>query len=170
MLGDKSSYLRHIQTVKCQFPLKQRSYFINKDDYTKLLENGEKGRLKCNLCEKSYSRIDSMRQHLQMAHYEPISRVEKKPSGGAVSKTSKKKQPPSDNPFPCQKCGQSYGSSKTLLKHVRTNHQLKDVKRMMCFKCDFGSQYKFQLKRHCLKKHEMSAEKFEQKFQKPGKM
>jgi uncharacterized Zn-finger protein len=87
------------------------------------LEVNKKGRIECNLCDKTFAEMNSLRKHIPSKHE------------------------PGKQRFSCDLCGKAYADSSSLKRHINANHgsgKQEDI----CDKCGVKFTRKHTLARH----------------------
>ena len=105
---------------------------INFDEFNKIISENSQF-FKCDLCGKSFTELDSLRQHIPIVHLklkinienknEPLSTNVLEEGDINVNKDAKSMHEGSKESHKCPKCGKLFSRSYNLLQHIKSAHE-----------------------------------------------
>ena len=129
---------------------------INFDEFNKIISENSQY-FKCDLCGKSFTELNSLRQHIPIVHLklkinmesknEPLSTNVLEENDINVNKYDISMHERSKEFHKCQKCGKHYNRSCNLLQHVKSVHEGQK------YVCDINNCNKFFTQPQSLERH-----------------
>ena len=129
---------------------------INFDEFNKIISENSQF-FKCDLCGKSFTELDSLRQHIPIVHLklkinienknEPLSTNVLEEGDINVNKDAKSMHEGSKESHKCPKCGKLFSRSYNLLQHIKSAHEGQK------YVCDINNCNKFFTQPQSLERH-----------------
>jgi len=146
------------QCLKCKFVAGNEAKIVT---HIGIRHNGfsirEGKRLKCIICDRTFSKKDSMDQHIQEAHEGVDCSIKcnlcefKCRTQAALKSHLFKNHGKSEYGMVCDKCDKTFACKKSLRIHINSMHT---GIRLYCNLCDFSAATKGNLKKHMKRDHE----------------
>ena len=163
---EKVDYINQI--IKCEIKDELEDITTNNDDFyenndnIELTKNDEvhEKNFKCDLCEKSYSRSDHLKRHVQNIHqnensnndFNEIDNDWQDFDNGSYYYEESTKSFKKLNRYPCNLCEKSFPKPRLLKRHVDSVHE--GIKNFKCNFCEKAYSRSDHLKRHVQSVHQ----------------